>query len=36
MKPYDSFNQQNDHNGNERNAHLRNMGTDFLAAPKIH
>jgi hypothetical protein len=33
MKPYDSFNQQNDHNGNERNAHLRNMGTDFLAAP---
>lgn len=31
MKPYDSFNQQNDHNGNERNAHLRNMGNHFMA-----
>ncbi|MEI2470549.1 hypothetical protein V8V75_13385 [Peribacillus frigoritolerans] len=30
MKPYDSFNQQNDHNGNERNAHLRNMGNHFM------
>ncbi|MED3788781.1 hypothetical protein P4576_16380 [Peribacillus frigoritolerans] len=31
MKPYDSFNQQNGHNGNERNAHLRNMGNHFMA-----
>ncbi|MDP1420054.1 hypothetical protein Q8G35_17055 [Peribacillus simplex] len=37
MKPYDSLNQQNLHNGNENNlyqyAHLRNMDNDFLAAP---
>lgn len=36
MKPYNSFVQQNHHNGTEniyQNAHLRNMDNDFLAVP---
>ncbi|WP_350301850.1 hypothetical protein [Peribacillus frigoritolerans] len=36
MKPYNSFDQQNNNNGTEniyQNAHLRNMDNDFLAVP---
>ena len=33
MKPYDSFDQRNHHNGNGQNAYPRKMGNDFLAAP---